>query len=590
VNQSAFNAEYSSFVKLLGTEPKFLNYFLNENEPLSGWSGNAQWAATSAAASAAKSATPIIALPLTSSVSGLTADQQYKAFASGQYDSVVQGVVKAWAQQGFSNQVWRPGWEMNIPSMPSYAGTDPQTQADWVAAFQHVSTVLHQAAAANGVTVQVVWNPSVTNYDTLGVLKNLYPGNAYVDVIGADVYADAYPYSDGTNAAGQQLYHNWSTGGEDTSLTQWLADPVNRTHYWTNPAATKWSLDGSSGHNLSLQTLLDFAKAQGKPFAVPETGAGNAAGGHDVADDAAFPAWLSQTLQASNVAIKFVSIWDSNGGGNFEFSSASAGKPLEAAAWAKYFGATPVASAADTITLKVSEDAFNGDAHFTITVDGQQIGGVQVATASHAAGATQAISLQGNLGAGPHTVGVTFLDDAYGGPNLDRNLYVDSVAFNGTTVAGGNAALYWNRTASVALPAKAATETTPSDTLTINVSEDAYAGDAQFLLTVDGNAVGGPLTATASHAAGQTATMTFVGSFGTGPHTAAVTFLNDAYGGTGQDRNLYIDAMTFNGKAVAGAASAFYWNQTQSIAIPASAALVTGGTTTNAVSIIVPTS
>ena len=86
----------------------------------------------------------------------LTADQQYQAFASGQYDSAIEGVVESWAQQGFTTQYWRPGWEMNLTSSPSYAGGDAATQADWVAAFQHISTVLHQAGAADGVNVQVV--------------------------------------------------------------------------------------------------------------------------------------------------------------------------------------------------------------------------------------------------------------------------------------------------------------------------------------------------------------------------------------------------------------------------------------------------
>ena len=319
-DEAAFTAEYNSFTGLMGAAPQFLNYYIDQSQPVSQWVGNAQWAATSAAASPAKSAAPVIALPLTSTASALTADQQYQAFASGQYDSTIQGAVQVWAQQGFTTQYWRPGWEMNIPSMPSYAGTDAQTQADWVRAFQHVSAVLHQAGTADGVNVQVVWNPTATNYDPLGVLQNLYPGNASVDIIGADAYADMYPYS--------PLY-DWdkNNGTVDSSLAQFIADPVNRLHYWNYPAATPYSLDGSDGHNLDLQTLLAFAKAQGKPLAVPETGAGNAAGGHDVADDPQWAQWLAQTLQASGDKISFVNLWDSNGGGNFEFSSSAAGKP-----------------------------------------------------------------------------------------------------------------------------------------------------------------------------------------------------------------------------------------------------------------------
>ena len=271
----------------------------------------------------------------------MTIDQQLQAFASGQYDNIIAGIVKAYTAQGFTTLDFRLGWEMNEPGTPTYIGSDPQTQADWVKAFQHVYTVLHQAGAADGATVQVIWNPGTTNYTDANALQNLYPGNSYVDVIGADVYADASPYTDSTAPV---TYHDWATGAEDTSLSTWLANPTNLEHFWNDPAANRWSNDGSGGHSLSLTNLMQFAEAQGKAFAIAETGAGNSNGGGDVTDDPAFPQWLYQQLTAAQSAglnIDFVSIWDANMGGNYEFSQASDNKPLEAAAWAKYFGAQP---------------------------------------------------------------------------------------------------------------------------------------------------------------------------------------------------------------------------------------------------------
>lgn len=77
----------------------------------------------------------------------------------------------------------------------------------------------------------------------------------------------------------------------------------------------------------------------------------------------------------------------------------------------------------DTLVLHLSEDAWLGDAEFNVTVDGQAIGGTRVVTASHAAGQSQAVVLTGAWGAGAHTVGSTFLNDAWGGtPDTDRNL------------------------------------------------------------------------------------------------------------------------------------------------------------------------
>jgi hypothetical protein len=66
---------------------------------------------------------------------------------------------------------------MNIDTMPSYAGNDAATLADWVKAFQHISTVLHAAGKADGVSVQVGWNPSVLNYSHAGnVIQTVTPG------------------------------------------------------------------------------------------------------------------------------------------------------------------------------------------------------------------------------------------------------------------------------------------------------------------------------------------------------------------------------------------------------------------------------
>jgi beta-mannanase len=564
-NEATFESLYQSFTGAMGTAPSFFDTYVDQTQSISDWVGNSDWAASSAADSAdAKTMTPVIALPMSSSASGsLTPDQSYQAFASGQYDSVLQGIVQAWASSGFTNLVFRPGWEMNIQG-PTYAGSDAQSQADWVSAFQHIYTVLHQAAAADGVNVQVVWNPSVTNYTDASATTALYPGNNFVDVIGADAYSDIHPYSDG---GATPTYHDWDTGQEDTSVSQFIADPVNRDHYWSDPAATEWSNDSSGGHSQSLDSLIQFAEQQGKPFAIPETGAGNSNAGTDVADDAAYPQWLAAQLTAAQAAgepIDFVNLWDSNGGGNYQFSYASDGKPAESAAWAQYFGATqsvtppadppPVSTAGpDTLDLQVSEDAWQGDAQFTVAVNGQTIGGTYTATAAHATGATQDVAITGNWGTGAQTVGITFINDAYGGSStMDRNLYVDGVSYNGQSAPGTPVALMSNGTADFTTPAP----TVPT-ALTINLAEDAWQGDAQYSIAIDGQTLVQDGTATASHALGQSQAINLTQALSPGTHDLAVSFLNDAYGGTAQtDRNLYVNSAAVNGSPVSGASAA----------------------------------
>jgi Ca-dependent carbohydrate-binding module xylan-binding len=101
----------------------------------------------------------------------------------------------------------------------------------------------------------------------------------------------------------------------------------------------------------------------------------------------------------------------------------------------------------------MAEDVYQGDAQFTVSVDGKQIGGTQTTTAHLAEGQSQEFDVKGDFGSGSHTVGVTFLNDAIGGfypagtPGLppgqwaddttDRNLYVMGASLNGGPAASG---------------------------------------------------------------------------------------------------------------------------------------------------------
>lgn len=94
------------------------------------------------------------------------------------------------------------------------------------------------------------------------------------------------------------------------------------------------------------------------------------------------------------------------------------------------------------------------------------------------------------------------------------------------------------------------------DTFVFRVSGDSYQGDPHFQVLVDGHQIGGTLTTSASHAAGQTQDITLTGQFGTGAHDIAVQFLDDVYGGSATaDRNLYVHQVSLNGHTLAGDAA-----------------------------------
>ena len=591
--QAAFEAQFSSFTKLMGATPKFMDGFVDLTKPVTDWASNAGWTAWSWEQSPlARGTIPVIGLPMATTADWNNQDPVFKAFASGQYDNELKAIVTSWASHGFKELYFRPGYEMNGTFMPWYAGDDAATRADWVAAFRHIADVLHSATDAS---VKIIWNPTLQNWNGDLDVLSLYPGNKYVDVIGADLYSPAYPYD---------LY-NWGKNDGSFSATyeEWSADPANLKHYWDYPDANKyWPTGDGQGHSLSLQNIIDFAKKQGKPLAIAETGAGPGGDGqHGPDDNPAFPEWLAAKLSSSGVDVAMVNIWDLQAhDADWTFTGVGAHRPLEAAAWAKAFGAMPdtvagastttpattTPAAANPITLNVSEDAWNGDAQFTVKVDGKQVGGAMTATASHGAGKQQAIALPGSFAAGPHTVEVTFTNDAYGGSAAtDRNLYVDSLVYGGVTTPGGSlmsngsrsfqlgaskpastpaAATPATSTPATSTPAAPAASTPAdktatvlvgagSDSITLKISEDAWQGDAQFTISVDGKQVGGTLAATASHAAGQQQAFVVSGGFGAGPHDVSVNFLNDAYGGTAAtDRNLYVDGLAYGGATVPG--------------------------------------
>ena len=247
-------------------------------------------------------------------------------------------------------------------------------------------------------------------------------------------------------------------------------------------------------------------------------------------------------------------------------------KYIASSALAQAAASTPTASPAVTIgsgpnalILHLSEDAWMGDAQFSVSVDGVQVGGPQAVTALHSQGQSEAFSFADTFGAGTHQVAVTFLNDAYGGtPATDRNLYVDGITLDGAASPGATATLYSSGTQTFSVSAATAAPTAAApvspDTLVLHLSEDAWMGDAQFVASGDGKQLGAAQAGTALHGTGGGGeAFTFTGPFGAGAHDLAVTFLNDAYGGTPTtDRNLYVNSATLDGSQQANVTAVLY--------------------------------
>ena len=428
--------------------------------------------------------------------------------AAGDFDANFRAAAEAVAasRAGDSDPIYiRLGWEFNGDWMPWAAAGN---EADFIAAFRNVSVIF------DGVSdrFKMVWDVNIGggNMDP----ATAYPGDDYVDVVGLDIYYN----------------------------TLW--DSVD----------AQAAFDYSVSRPFGLQWVADFAAARGKPTAISEWGVESNGAGVFIEKLAA---WMAQQDMV------YANYWESNAGG-FPGQMRTGAYPDAGAEFKETFGDQ---SGLDTLVLEVSADSFEGDPRFIVEVDGEQVGGVQTASASHAEGLSDTITLRGDFGDDPEIVTITFLNDGWGGSAaLDRNLYVSEVSLNGHALSGGSAinnagtntadtaGLFVNGSATFDFRAEAF-----SDTIAFRVSADSYMGDPQFVVRVDGQQVGGIQTAQASRAAGQSDIITLRGDFGEDPGVVTVTFLNDAWGGRADlDRNLYVEEITLNGQVIPDSATALY--------------------------------
>lgn len=136
------------------------------------------------------------------------------------------------------NAVVRLGWEMNGTWSPGFdwasVGAYNFTATQYKAVFQHFVTVMRGVAGTSGLKFD--WCPDLCSGCTDA--ESLYPGDAYVDIIGLDGYETDYG------------------GGTDSGFAT----------YWIN----KNNPDGQN----SLGWQVAFAKAHGKDMSLGEWGVG----------------------------------------------------------------------------------------------------------------------------------------------------------------------------------------------------------------------------------------------------------------------------------------------------------------------------
>ncbi|MEP6697580.1 MAG: glycosyl hydrolase, partial [Pseudonocardiales bacterium] len=153
------------------------------------------------------------------------------ACAAGAYDSHFVALGNTLKRHNRADAFVRLGWEGNGDWYAWSAGSDPAT---WIACFRREVTALRSADPL----AHIDWN---MNKDGRIGAQLMYPGDAYVDVVGVDFY-DMYP-----------VYRTQTDWDTDYMRTQ-------------------------NGGPRGLGAWLAFAKSHGKRLSVPEWGVNNGGG------------------------------------------------------------------------------------------------------------------------------------------------------------------------------------------------------------------------------------------------------------------------------------------------------------------------
>jgi hypothetical protein len=206
--------------------------------------------------------------------------------AAGKFDELYRRYAAILIRFGYADSVVRIGWEFNGIWYPWAAAQDPQA---YIAYWRRIVSIMRSVP---GAAFKFDW--CVAGGWTNFLPEDAYPGDAYVDIIGMDIYNVPI---DPKAVTPQQ---------------QW--DSIVNTR-----RGLKWH--------------RDFAVQHGKPISFPEWGTGLRPDGKGGGDDPYFIEQMAAWIAANNVA--YHNYWDHSGGVNARLSDGH--QPLAGAAFLKAF-------------------------------------------------------------------------------------------------------------------------------------------------------------------------------------------------------------------------------------------------------------
>ncbi|MDX6228878.1 MAG: hypothetical protein QOI76_2268 [Frankiales bacterium] len=212
--------------------------------------------------------------------------------ATGSYNSKYATVAKALVAGGDANATIRLGWEMTGEWFAWSGVKDP---AAYVGAFRQAVSAMR---SVSGQHFTFDWNIAMGQADP----APMYPGDAYVDLIGADNYDTS-----------------WATS----------YPPSDHARVWNHIVTQTYGLNW----------LSSFASQHGKRMSIPEWGVVYKCNGHGGGDDPNFIDQMHSWVASHDVAYEAYFQVDDNSCSRFRLDSGLF--PKAAAEYAKVFSADP---------------------------------------------------------------------------------------------------------------------------------------------------------------------------------------------------------------------------------------------------------
>jgi hypothetical protein len=235
----------TDFASATGTRPQFLSEYLNGSNgwgSMVGAGGVGGWRASGHRV--------ILGVPIIPNGTGGT----LAAGAAGAYNSYFVTLAQNLIGAGAGDSMLRLGWEFN-GGWYNWAVRNATDAVNFAAYFRNIVDAMRSVP---GQGFQFVWNPNgdgPTNYTP----DQAYPGSAYVDFVGTDMYDNCW------------------------------CSPVTPQAAWASQLSHPWGLNW----------LASFSAQVGRPIVFPEWGLSRRSDGHGLGDDPyfvdQFAAWISQS-------------------------------------------------------------------------------------------------------------------------------------------------------------------------------------------------------------------------------------------------------------------------------------------------------